>query len=200
MMRRTIAVAVLLTAIVLAASAQSLLDDPNYKALIDQVKQLQADAQAAINDGDYDKAVELADQAEEVALEAEEYAEQRVLGYRANGWINLAKERIVYADSVSAKDRYPEEYELATSHLADAEEAARLQQEADDFAAAAGQANQNSDDYVLTAVAFALVLFFSGVSSKLSKRGNRNLAVIIGTVIFVGATWVLLTLPKIMPF
>lgn len=84
--------------------------------------------------------------------------------------------------------------------LADAEEAARLQQEADNFAADAGQANQNSDDYVLTVVAFALVLFFSGVSSKLSKKGNRNLAVIIGTVIFVGATWVLFSLPKIMLF
>jgi len=84
--------------------------------------------------------------------------------------------------------------------VADAIEANRLQQEADDFAAAAGQANQNSDDYVLTAVAFALVLFFGGVSSKLSDQRNRWLALIVGVLLFLGATWALLSLPKILPF
>ena len=84
--------------------------------------------------------------------------------------------------------------------LADSLEASRLQQEADDFAAAAGQANQNSDDYVLTVVAFALVLFFIGVSSKLNNSRNSLLAVIIATVMFVGTTIVLFSLPKIWPF
>lgn len=84
--------------------------------------------------------------------------------------------------------------------LAAGEEAKRLQTEADDFAAEAGQANQNSDDYVLTAVAFALVLFFGGVSSKLGSKRNSYLAVGIATVMFIGATWVLLSLPKILPF
>jgi len=84
--------------------------------------------------------------------------------------------------------------------LADGLEAQRLQQEADDFAAAAGQANQNSDDYVLTVVAFALVLFFVGVSSKLNNSRNGLLAVIIATVMFIGTTIVLLSLPKIWPF
>ena len=84
--------------------------------------------------------------------------------------------------------------------LADADEALRLQQEAEEFAAAAGQANQNSDDYVLTAVAFALVLFFGGVSSKLDNERNQLIAVVIGSVLFIGATWVLLSLPKILPF
>jgi len=84
--------------------------------------------------------------------------------------------------------------------LADAIEADRLQQLADDFASDAGQANQNSDDYVLTVVAFALVLFFVGVSSKLGNERNSLLAVIIATVMFVGTTIVLFSLPKIWPF
>jgi hypothetical protein len=84
--------------------------------------------------------------------------------------------------------------------LADGLEAQRLQQEADDFATAAGQANQNSDDYVLTVVAFALVLFFVGVSSKLGNERNSFFAVIIATVMFIGTTIVLLSLPKIWPF
>lgn len=79
-------------------------------------------------------------------------------------------------------------------------EADRLKAEAEAFATAAGEANQNSDDYVLTAVAFALVLFFGGVSSKLSNQRNRWLALIVGVALFVGATWTLLSLPKILPF
>lgn len=84
--------------------------------------------------------------------------------------------------------------------LAAALEADRLQTEADQFAAEAAQANQNSDDYVLTVVAFALVLFFSGVSSKLGSERNSNLATALAMVLFVGATIVLFSLPKIWPF
>ena len=50
--------------------------------------------------------------------------------------------------------------------LANAVEADHLQTVADGFADDAGKANQNSDDYVLTVVAFALVLFFGGGSSR----------------------------------
>ena len=53
---------------------------------------------------------------------------------------------------------------------------------------------------MLTVVAFALVLFFGGVSSKLSNNRNKILAVSIATVLFIGATWALLSLPRILPF
>jgi hypothetical protein len=94
----------------------------------------------------------------------------------------------------------PTPFAMPEYQLADAAEAQRLQQQADDFAAAAGQANQNSDDYVLTVVAFALVLFFVGVSSKLANERNSLLAVIIATAMFIGTTIVLFSLPKIWPF
>lgn len=84
--------------------------------------------------------------------------------------------------------------------LASAVEAEQLRMEADQFAADAGQANQNSDDYVLTVVAFALVLFFGGVSSKLASKRNSYLAIGFATLLFIGATWVLFSLPKILPF
>ena len=83
--------------------------------------------------------------------------------------------------------------------LADAVEADRLQADADQHAADAGQANQNSDDYVLTVVAFALVLFFGGVSSKLTSGRNRALAIGFALVLFIGATFALFSLPKIWP-
>lgn len=94
----------------------------------------------------------------------------------------------------------PTPFNMEEYVLADSVKALELQQNADDFAKAAAVANQTSDDYVLTVVAFALVLFFAGVSSKLANDRNRLLAIIVATVIFVGATWVLFSLPKIMPF
>jgi hypothetical protein len=74
-------------------------------------------------------------------------------------------------------------------------EADRLAADADEAGIAAREANQNSDNYVLTAVLFAAVLFFSGVASKLENRWNRlavNLVGIIGVVI--GAV-ILISLP-----
>ena len=49
-------------------------------------------------------------------------------------------------------------------------------------------------------VAFALVLFFAGVSSKLATRASQYLAICLGATLFVGATVVLFILPKISPF
>jgi len=123
--------------------AQSLLDDPGYKALVDQVDDLKSQAQDAINEGRYDEAVSLAEQAEAVALEAETYAEQRVLAYRANGWINVAKERMVYADGLDAETRYPDEYSRAAGHIEAAE---------DSFAAADYTSAINSAKLVMSAL------------------------------------------------
>ena len=84
--------------------------------------------------------------------------------------------------------------------LASAVEAQQLQLDADELATAAGRANQNSDDYVLTAVAFALVLFFGGISSKLVAQRNRYITMGIAVVLFLGAAVALLSLPKILIF
>jgi hypothetical protein len=60
---------------------------------------------------------------------------------------------------------------------------------------AAREANQNSDNYVLTAVLFAAVLFFSGVASKLENRWNRLAVKLVGIIgVLVGAV-ILLRLP-----
>ncbi|MCH7899585.1 MAG: hypothetical protein IH818_01580 [Acidobacteria bacterium] len=84
--------------------------------------------------------------------------------------------------------------------LENAVEAARLQDVADQHALDAAEANQTSDDYVLTVVAFALVLFFGGISSKLSAVRNSYLTIGVALFLFSGATLVLLSLPKILPF
>jgi len=54
-----------------------------------------------------------------------------------------------------------------------AAEADRLRTRADQLAADARTANQNGDNYVLTAVLFAAVLFFAGVTTKVVSERNR---------------------------
>jgi hypothetical protein len=61
-------------------------------------------------------------------------------------------------------------------------EADQLTALADEKAAAARTANQNGDNYVLTMVLFASVLFFAGVSSKMNRPRNR--VIILGFGVF----------------
>lgn len=66
--------------------------------------------------------------------------------------------------------------------VAQSVEADRLTALADKKAADARTANQNGDNYVLTMVLFASVLFFAGVSSKMNRP--RNQLIILGFGIF----------------
>ena len=82
------------------------------------------------------------------------------------------------------------EYELEARQMA-----TDLQAAADESAQKALDANQTSDDYVLIAVAAALVLFFAGLSSKLLRPRNRALALGLGVVVFVFALVQTVALP-----
>ena len=120
MTRKRLLLIGLLLVVAVAVSAQSLLDDPQYRALIDEVQELKAQAQVALDEGRYDDAVELSQEAETVAGEAEAYAEERVLRFRANSWVNRAQQRIRYAESINAQTHYPEEWEASNQYMADA--------------------------------------------------------------------------------
>ncbi len=121
-LKRLVLTIILLCAIMVAASSQSLLDDPQYRELINRLEELQAQAQTALDEGRYGEAVELSSEARQVAQEAEEYAEQRVLAFRANGWINRARERYAIAERYRAEERYPEAWNRATEQLDTASE------------------------------------------------------------------------------
>jgi hypothetical protein len=65
---------------------------------------------------------------------------------------------------------------------------------------AALDANKNGDFYVLLTVGFALVIFFAGVSSKLSANRNRMIMLVLAVVLFAGAIAAGLNLPIQLPF
>ena len=116
---RALRVTILLLLVAAAVGAQSLLDDPTYRGLVEEAESLRTQAATAIDEGRYDDAVALSEQAEEKAAEAEAYAENIVLAFRANGWFNRARQRVRYVESINGPTNFPEEYALATGYLED---------------------------------------------------------------------------------
>jgi len=91
----------------------------------------------------------------------------------------------------------PTPFAMSEYVVADAVEAQRLADEADAAAVVAREANQNGDNYVLTAVLFAAVLFFSGVASRLENRWNRGFVNLIGIIGVTVGVVILIGLPKL---
>jgi hypothetical protein len=88
-----------------------------------------------------------------------------------------------------------EEYQLAA-----AREAEQLVTESEVHRQDALDANQNGDNYVLSTVLFALVIFFGGVSSKLSGKRNRWAAIVLALILFLGGLVAFSQLPIVAPF
>ncbi len=64
-------------------------------------------------------------------------------------------------------------------------EALRLQNVADERTKTATDANQTSDNYILTTVLFASVLFFAGVGTKFESLGIRTITLVVGIIVFL---------------
>jgi hypothetical protein len=78
------------------------------------------------------------------------------------------------------------EYEMASR-----DEAQRLDADAEASASEVRLDIQRSSNYVLTVVLYAVVLFFAGMSTRLSNRRLRWVMTIVGCVVLLGAlTWV----------
>lgn len=88
-----------------------------------------------------------------------------------------------------------EEYRLEAADRAD-----ELLMLAERRAADAREANLTSDQYVLTGVLFALVLFFAGVSSKLNRSRNRSIMMMLALIGLASGISTVLLLPIQSPF
>ena len=71
-----------------------------------------------------------------------------------------------------------------------------LNAEAEALASTAREANQIGDNFVLVAVIMASVLFFAGVGTKVRARGVRLFMLSVGTVLFLGGVWFMLSMPQ----
>jgi hypothetical protein len=89
-------------------------------------------------------------------------------------------------------DAPPTPFTLPEYQLESASRAVALENQADQLSAEARTANQRSDNYVLTAVVFALVLFFAGVAGRARSTRARTLlfgfaiaAILAGVVLLI---------------
>jgi len=82
------------------------------------------------------------------------------------------------------------EYQIAADAEAD-----RLDKQADAKFEEARDANQVADNYVLTAVLFALVLFFAGIADRAIGRRAQRLLLVFAVVGLVTAIGLMLTFP-----
>lgn len=98
-------------------------------------------------------------------------------------------------DPVNNLDAPPSPFAMPEYQLASQEQADALLQEAESLSQQARDANQTSDNYVLTGVLFAGVLFFGGIANSLKRMQNRMLVLAIGILILLGSAFVLLTFP-----
>lgn len=86
-------------------------------------------------------------------------------------------------------------FEMDEYRLATAERSAELVAEAEDLSATARQANQRSDNYVLTAVALALALFFAGIATRVRRLRTKRFLVVLSVATLAGSAVVLLFSP-----
>jgi hypothetical protein len=89
----------------------------------------------------------------------------------------------------------PTPFAMDEYQLAAAQEAEALDAEAERLAAQVRRNILRSTNYVLGVVLFAVVLFFAGMSTKLTGRGPRTAMLVIGALVFVGAAIRIATFP-----
>ncbi len=99
------------------------------------------------------------------------------------------------SDPVGNPDAPATPFDMPEYQVAKFAEAQQLVEVADQAAIDARAANQTGDNYVLTAVLFAAVLFFSGIASKLENRWNRHFVNLVGIIGVVAGAIILIRLP-----
>jgi hypothetical protein len=92
-------------------------------------------------------------------------------------------------------DAPPTPFVMPQYRVAENDEADRLQDVAEEKFAAAQAADANDDKYVLSAIIFAGLFLFAGLSTKMRSRLGQNLMLGFALVLLIGGTVFILTVP-----
>ena len=107
----------------------------------------------------------------------------------------IAFEAWLATDPRNNPDAPSSPFSMPEYSVSQAEEADRLEQEAEKTFAEGSAANQNSDNYILNTVILASVLFLAGVQSRMNSVPARMFIVILGLVILVYGLYNIATYP-----
>lgn len=129
------------------------------------------------------------------ALAAGETELQQFLQQRFRDEFAPAFDAWVAAEPLENADAPASPFAMLEYELADEQRADGLAEEADLRSRQAREANQRGDNYVLTTVLFAAVLFFAGVSTKFNGLRTKTFAVVFGVVLLLAGIAILATFP-----
>ncbi len=110
----------------------------------------------------------------------------------------IATEAWIATEPLVSPDAPASPFDMPEYQLASADEAARLEEEADAKASAARDANQIGDNYTITSIFLATVLLLAAVSTRVSSRRLQVALFVIASVIFVGVGIVVATFPVLV--
>jgi len=79
-------------------------------------------------------------------------------------------------------------------------ESQELEKQATEYFEEGKEANQTGDNYILVSVLFASVLFFAGVSTRFERLRPRVILLSLGSVIFVAALALEISMPRSIGF
>jgi hypothetical protein len=125
------------------------------------------------------------------------------------GAVDILRERLVReefqpylddwleTDPLNNPDAPRNPFQLPEYENANVTRSQQLSEEAERLLNEGNEANENGDNYVLAAVFFAAVLFFTGITTKFESDSLRTATVAMAVVALVGATIFMLTLPRL---
>ena len=116
---KTTYVIIILALLAASLTAQSLLDNPDYKKAIE----LQTLAEKAHAEGDYDQAYAYSQEAEIHIEKSNTWIARRVLTYRANGWLRKANNRLSYLEAVGVNPDFQDVFDQASKDISIARQA-----------------------------------------------------------------------------
>jgi hypothetical protein len=112
--------------------------------------------------------------------------------------LDVAFEAWAATDPLNDPDAPSTPFAMPEYRLPERDAAVAADQRADAKFTEALENNQRGDNYTILTVVFASVLFFAAISGRVSSPRSQWLLLGIGLVLFVGATTMLLTYPKLI--
>lgn len=106
-----------------------------------------------------------------------------------------AVEAWLATDPINNPDAPASPFSMPEYQLSKAQEAERLQKEAEETFAKGSAANQQSDDYILNTVILAGVLFLAGIASRFKTMAARWVIIIFSLVILTFGLYNIFTYP-----
>ena len=134
-------------------------------------------------------------------LDLETVGDQRLADLHAahfQGELRIAFDAWLEQDPLNNASAIPTPLKMPQYHQAEAERAAQLETDADHLLEDGATARDRADEYVLTTVFFASVLFFAGISLRITRERLRMFVLGLGVAFLAYGVVQIILLPTLL--